>query len=128
MSGYSGTPLLKKLGYQPGQTIHTFAAPEWFKQELQKGDVKESNLPTDWAHGFFMNQAALEKFLDIHPLEDIYKGLWVSWPKKAAKVETDLTEQTFRDLILPLGWVDIKVAAIDDTWSGLKFTRRHVVK
>jgi len=49
------------------------------------------------------------------------KSLWLSWPKQASGVKTDVTEQTFRDVILPLGWVDVKVAAIDDTWSGLKF-------
>lgn len=123
--GYSGTPLLKKLGYESGDSVYTLEAPEWFVDELQKNKVKLApGLPATWAHGFFINQFELQAFLNIVNLDQIEKGLWVSWPKKAAKVKTDLTEQTFRDLILPTGWVDVKIAAIDDTWSGLKFLRR----
>jgi hypothetical protein len=66
----------------------------------------------------------LHIFLDSIDLGDIEKGLWVSWPKKSSGVKTDLTEQAFRDAILPLGWVDTKVVAIDQTWSALKFLRR----
>lgn len=125
MAGYSGTPLLKKLGYQPGDSIYLQAAPVWFKKQLQDNGIKATiHLPADWVHAFFTWKLDLEMFLHKIDLHDIKKGLWVSWPKQAAKVETNLTEQAFRDHILPMDWVDIKVAAIDDTWSGLKFTRR----
>jgi hypothetical protein len=87
--------------------------------------VGSHGLPALWAHGFFKSQAELDTFLDTIDLDSIEKGLWVSWPKKTSGIKTDLTEQTFRDKILPLGWVDIKVAAIDEIWSGLKFTRRN---
>ena len=66
----------------------------------------------------------LAGFLDNTELGEIEKSLWVSWPKKSSGAQTDLTEQDFRDAILPLGWVDTKVISIDDTWSALKFLRR----
>jgi hypothetical protein len=124
-AGYSGKELIEKLGYKPLDTIYIFNAPHDFKTYLKKESViATSGLPALWAHGFFNSQAELHDFLDSIDLDDIEKGLWVSWPKKSSRVKTDLTEQTFRDTILPLGWVDIKVVAIDENWSGLKFTRR----
>lgn len=93
---------------------------------LRSGGVIPSGVsPAHWAHGFFETTAEVETFLDEFNFDDIQKGVWVSWPKKASGIKTDLSEQTFRDLILPLGWVDTKVAAIDETWSGLKFLRRR---
>ncbi len=128
-AGYSGKPLVAKLGYQPGQTVYVVGAPDWFLQELTHNKVQAAQtLPADWAHLFVTSKQSLEALCtgsDPVQLELIARGLWVSWPKKASGVATDITEQTLRDLILPLGWVDIKVAAIDDTWSGLKFTRRR---
>ena len=125
MAGYSETPLIQKLGYKTEDSVLLLYPPDWFVDALKDGGVViASKLPATWAHGFFYSKNVLEHFLASVPLEDINKGLWVSWSKKASHVQTDLTEQTFRDLILPLGWVDIKFAAIDDTWSGLKFTRR----
>jgi len=125
VTGYSDTPLLQKLGYKPGQSVFMINQPGWFRGFLRSGGVVPSEiLPSHWAHGFFSSRVEFEKFLDQIDFNDIKVGLWVSWPKKTSGVETDLKEQTFRDLILPMGWVDIKVAAIDDTWSGLKFTRR----
>jgi hypothetical protein len=79
---------------------------------------------TNWGHVFCEKQADLEAFLAGNGLESVTDGWWFSWPKKASGLATDLTEQSFRDTILPLGWVDVKVVAIDDTWSGLKFLRR----
>lgn len=125
MAGYSDTPLIKKLGYQANDTIYALFAPQWFRQELRaEGIVVVDKLPAVWAHLFFENEAAVKDFIKTTDLSLIEKALWVSWPKKSSSIQTNLTEQTFRDLILPLGWVDIKVAAIDDTWSGLKFVRR----
>lgn len=125
-SGYSGKSLVEKLGYKSHDTVYLFGAPEDFVVYLEENEVFDTTkLPAQWAHGFFRHSSELEIFLDNIALEDIEKALWVSWPKKTSNVETDLTEQTFRDKILPLGWVDIKVAAINEVWSGLKFTHRR---
>jgi len=124
MAGYSEKSLVDKLGYKPNETIYLLSAPEWFKDYLNEENIQTSALPADWAHGFFESQDQLVQFLASINLSDIKKGLWVSWPKKTSGVKTDLAEQTLRDLILPIGWVDVKVAAIDETWSGLKFLRR----
>ena len=125
MAGYSRSSLMQKLGYQAGQSIVLLNAPDWFVQELENHTlVISASLPTNWCHVFFTLQSELANFLDQTNLNSVEKGLWVSWPKKASKVDTDITEQTFRDYILPLGWVDTKVCAVDDTWSGLKFLRR----
>jgi hypothetical protein len=124
-AGYSGKSLAGKLGYKPLDTVYIFGAPSDFKSYLKEESViATSGLPALWAHGFFRSQAELHTFLDSIDLDSIEKGLWVSWPKKSSGVNTDLTEQTFRDVLLPTGWVDVKVVAIDDTWSGLKFLRR----
>lgn len=123
--GYSGKSLIDKLGYQPGDSVFSHAAPQWFVQELTKhGILSTSTLPTTWAHLFFKNREDLEQFVSTFALEDIQKAIWLSWPKKASKVPTDITEQSLRDVILPLGWVDVKVAAVNEIWSGLKFMRR----
>jgi hypothetical protein len=125
-AGYSGKTLAEKLGFKPLDTVYVFGAPGDFQEYLRSEHVVGSRgLPALWAHGFFKSQAELDTFLDTIDLDNIEKGLWVSWPKKTSGIKTDLTEQTFRDKILPLGWVDIKVAAIDEIWSGLKFTRRN---
>jgi hypothetical protein len=124
-AGYSGVPLLKKLGYQTGQSILLLNSPDWFQNELRRAGIEASrNEPATWAHFFCESQEQLADFLDSVDLDQIEKGFWVSWPKKSSGIKTDVTEQTFRDVILPLGWVDTKVAAIDETWSGLKFLRR----
>jgi len=125
-AGYSDKSLVGKLGYKPIDTVYIYNAPEEFQDYLRSEHVVGSHgLPALWAHGFFKNQAELHAFLDSIDLDNIEKGLWVSWPKKSSSVKTDLTEQNFRDLILPLGWVDVKVVAIDETWSALKFLRRR---
>jgi hypothetical protein len=124
-AGYSGKPLIEKLGYQAGDSVYIFDAPDWFVQDLQAhGILSTSTLPTTWAHLFVQNRKDLEQLTTDLALNDVQKAIWVSWPKKASQVPTDITEQTLRDVILPLGWVDVKVAAVDETWSGLKFTRR----
>ena len=125
-AGYSGTPLAKKLGYKPGFRAHLVAAPtelqDWLAP-LPEG-VQFSAKPgaqTDLVHGFFTEAAALAKHLKS--LRSTLKPdavLWVSWPKKSAKVATDITEDTIRGFALASGLVDVKVCAIDDIWSGLK--------
>ncbi|HSX44974.1 MAG TPA: hypothetical protein VLF39_02585 [Candidatus Saccharimonadales bacterium] len=124
-AGYSGKPLDQKLGFKPGDEVFVLITPDWYSDFADKiGFEITPDLPANNAHIFCEKLSELTEFLKDYNLNDIDKSLWVSWPKKASGIKTDLTEQSFRDAILPLGWVDIKVAAIDDTWSGLKFTRR----
>ncbi len=130
MAGYSGTPLAKKLGIKPGSSVFVDGAPMAYEQLLapMPEDVKvQSTLDssTDIVHLFSTSKAelasALKKVLQ-HLKPDA--ALWISWPKKASKVPTDLTEDTIRELALPLGLVDIKVCAVDEVWSGLKLVLR----
>ena len=124
-TGYSAKPLIQKLGYEPSQTVYMHNPPEWFPEELALNNVTPSDNPeSTWIHAFFTSQKELDAFMDTFDPADTTKGVWVSWPKKSSGVATDLTEQRFRDAILPTGWVDTKVCAIDETWSGLKFLRR----
>jgi hypothetical protein len=125
MASYSDESLLEKMGYSAGDSVYCVHAPKWFYNELKTASITTVHeLPTTWLHGFFTDRAELIEFLTQTDANKIEKGFWMSWPKESSGVVTDVTEQTFRDLILPMGWVDIKVAAIDDTWCGLKFLRR----
>ncbi|MEL7540495.1 MAG: hypothetical protein AAGJ51_06295 [Pseudomonadota bacterium] len=129
-AGYSGKPLYQKLGLKPGLRCLTIQPPSHY-QDLVRGveDVKffTRAAPVDVVHVFCRRR------LDVAPLFDralrsvVEDGMiWVSWPKKSSPLYLDLTEQDFRDHILPLGWVDVKVCAVDGDWSGLKFLRRKV--
>jgi hypothetical protein len=123
--GYSGKPLAEKLGFKPGDEVFVETTPDWYSKFAdENGFDLTPGLPATHAHIFCGSKADLEDFLKNNDLEGIEKSLWLSWPKKASGIKTDVTDQTFRDYILPLGWVDTKVAAIDDTWSGAKFLRR----
>lgn len=125
MSGYSEKSLAEKLGFKPNDRVFVENTPGWYSEFADQNGLELSpGLPATHAHMFFSNRTELQDFLGNFDLGQIEKSLWVSWPKKSSGVQTDLTEQTFRDLILPTGWVDTKVAAVDDTWSGLKFLRR----
>ncbi len=125
MSGYSRKPLFDKLGYQTGDSVYVHGAPEWFVTGLtDRGILMVGTLPSTWAHLFFINKNDLHQYINALDLDNIQKALWVSWPKKASKVPTDISEQDLRDIILPSGLVDVKVVAVDEIWSGLKFTRR----
>jgi hypothetical protein len=130
MAGYSGTPLAKKLGIKPGSNVFVAGAPMAYEQLLEPmpEDVHVQSAidpSTDIVHLFSTSRAELADALKRslrHLRPDA--ALWVSWPKKASKVPTDITEDTIRDLAFPLGLVDIKVCAVDDTWSGLKLVLR----
>ncbi len=130
MAGYANKPLRDKLGFKLGQLIYFKAAPEEYFRELgalPKGMfvAKKLNRPVDFMHCFYTHKVDLEE--DIIKFQQYLEQngmLWVSWPKKASKVKTDITEQTLRDILLPTNLVDIKVAAITDVWSGLKFVWR----
>ena len=135
-AGYSGTPLAEKLGQKPAQRALLVAVPEELAPHIKVtkfAEVREASAvntktpkgPFDYAHIFTAKRATLAKSLPLLKERLAPDGMiWVSWPKKAAKLETDITEDTIREVCLPLGLVDVKVCAIDDTWSGLKLMIR----
>lgn len=129
-AGYSGTPLAKKLGIKEDYLCHFLRTPEhYFNLFEAMPDIEVAEKPKsesiDFAHVFLMSQ---EEMKALVPTVKGYlkKGatLWLSWPKKAAKLDTDLDGNVIRSYGLGIGLVDVKVAAIDDTWSGLKFMYR----
>ena len=126
--GYSGTPLVTKLGIREGSRLQFVSAPRNFRGLLGALPGTASVAaegPLDFAILFVKSRAELAK--QFPGLRDrlVSNGmLWVSWPKRASGVATDLTEGIVRDYGLEAGLVDVKVCAIDDTWSGLKFVRR----
>ncbi len=130
MAGYSGTPLVTKLGIKPGHTLFLDGAPDLVLGDLAGVHVVR-RLPrqADVTLSFHTRLAALERRLPELFARTASAGMvWVCWPKLAAQkaqgIASDLGENAVRDLGLVLGVVDVKVAAIDDTWSGLKFVRR----
>lgn len=133
-AGYSGTPLAKKLGLKDGMHVWFDAMPDSVRAEIADYGVTliEENAPSqyvDAAHVFLTEKSLLAKRLVA--LRNGLKTsgqLWISWPKKAAKVSTDITEDTIRELALPMGWVDVKVCAIDAVWSGLKLVIRKELR
>ncbi len=131
MSGYSGTTLRQKLGIRPNEQIIALNAPERYPALLGKlpaGAVITDRLTSSasFVHLFATDRAELEKRLSVlRTTLDDAGVLWVSWPKKAAKVRTDITEDVIRAVALPLGFVDVKVCAVDETWSGLKLMIRR---
>jgi Protein of unknown function (DUF3052) len=130
MIGYSGTPLLKKLGLKAPLTLVVTDAPTKYLSwlgELPAGVkiVSKPGKTIHAAHVFVVKQVALKKYLVTLRKQLEQSGfVWVSWPKKASKVETNITEDTIREIALPLGFVDIKVCAVSDVWSGLKLVIR----
>ena len=126
MAGYSGRSVVQKLGIKPGFCIFVDGAPASYEEvvgELPAETRIASRLKAslDMVHLFAMQAAALRKKLPACREAVAPDGmLWVSWPKKSSGVVTDVTENVVRDTALSLGLVDIKVCAIDDTWSGLK--------
>jgi hypothetical protein len=130
MAGYSGTPLVQKLGIKPDARVHFACAPADFAATLGPlpagvDEVGPSAKGLDFALLFVTDRAALAKRFAKFAGRLVSTGmLWVAWPKKASGVATDLTENIVRDIGLEAGLVDVKVCAIDDTWSGLKFVYR----
>ena len=130
MAGYSGTPLAQKLGIKPGSNVFVDGAPMAYEQLLHPMPDNVHVQPaidasTDVVHLFSTSKAELAAALK-RSLRQLRPdaALWVSWPKKASKVPTDITEDAIRELALPLGLVDIKVCAVDAVWSGLKLVLR----
>jgi hypothetical protein len=138
--GYSGTPLAQKLGLRDGQRAMFIALPpeldelagaRSFRELAQAGwdDWADGDPGWDFVHGFTASRAVLED--NAKPLMDAIERngmIWVSWPKKASKVATDITEDVIREVVLPIGLVDVKVAAVSDTWSGLKLMIRKELR
>jgi hypothetical protein len=128
-AGYSGTPLVKKLGIKPGSTVALLAAPDGFARELigLPGDVR---LVSRLSRGPEMAIWFVRARRDIDRRMGAVAGamgpaLWIAWPKRASGMKTDLTEDLVRAAGLANGLVDYKVCAMNDTWSGLKFARRR---
>jgi hypothetical protein len=130
-AGYSGTPLAQKLGLKPGMRAWFLGMPETVRQVIQRDapaieQLDQPDPPVDCAHIFVSSCAALDCELRmLLPLIARDGMIWVSWPKKASKVQTDITEDVIRAVALPLHLVDVKVCAVDETWSGLKLVIRR---
>jgi len=126
--GYSGTPLVEKLGIKPGARLKFVSEPKGFDAllgELPEGSGFAKSGALDFALLFAKARSDLVKgFSRLRDRLEPNGMLWVAWPKKTSGVETDLTEGIVRTFGLESGLVDVKVCAIDDTWSGLKFVRR----
>jgi hypothetical protein len=130
VAGYSGTPLAKKLGIDERTSLVAVDAPNNYRALLEPlpEAVRLSTRiddTTDIVHVFSTKKAALARALASYR-KKLKPGavVWVSWPKKAAKIPTEITEDTVREFALPLGFVDVKVCAVDDIWSGLKLVVR----
>ena len=133
-AGYSGTPLPQKLGIKPGMTLHVVDAPMDYARLIAPVGSKVAfatrlSKEVELLHAFVTRTGRLEEVLDR-----ARAGLgsdaivWISWPKKAAGLASEVTEDTVRDMALPLGFVDVKVCAVDDTWSGLKLVVRKSLR
>ena len=128
-AGYSGTPLHQKLGLKAGMRVYFCEAPTDYFKTLGRTPtiVLATRLkgPLDFIQYFTKSRADLEARMDsLVAVLEKDGMIWVSWPRKAAKVETDMTEDAVREAAFPRGLVDVKVCAVDDVWSGLKLVRR----
>ena len=130
MAGYSATPLPQKLGIKPGTIVVLIDPPDNYRKLLGQipSGVNFASRPvgkTTFVHLFATRRLDLEKQLSILRKKIAAAGIiWVSWPKKSAGVTTDITEDVIRAVALPIGFVDVKVCAVDETWSGLKLMIR----
>ena len=130
MAGYSGTPLIKKLGIKDNFDVVFVNAPENFTARLELPatvNVRRilQSKALDFILLFVTSQAALTISFAQYPPKLKSNGMfWVSWPKKSSGVQTDLNENIVRDIGLAAGLVDVKVCAVDEVWSGLKFVYR----
>jgi hypothetical protein len=131
-TGYSGTPLAKKLSLKDGIAVWFHAMPDSVRAEI--GDVGIIEHPAiapglEAAHIFVTQCAEMERLLTELRHQIAPAGfVWVSWPKRASKVPTDITEDTIRAVCMPMGWVDVKVCAVDAVWSGLKLMIRKELR
>jgi len=132
MAGYSGTPLARKLGVGPGDSLALLGAPDGFViDDLPPGVAVRlrASPECDVIVSFHTRRADLaRRFPVLMRALAVDGGLWVAWPKRAAGVSTDISEDVVRELALPTGMVDNKVCAIDDTWSGLRLVLRKELR
>ena len=134
MAGYSGKALTARLGLKAGALLLVVNAPAGYREllaPLPDGAriATRASGRADIVHHFATRRAELAAALSAYRKElDAATPIWVSWPKKTAKLPTDITENTIRDLALPLGYVDIKVCAVSDVWSGLKLVVRKELR
>lgn len=133
-AGYSGTPLPKKLGFKDSTRLVVLGEPDDYAALLgpvpagleRQGAVTRT---TNLVHVFVTRRRELADHLDtLRARLDPDAAVWVSWPKKSSKVPTEVTEDTIREVALPLGFVDIKVCAVSEVWSGLKLTVRKELR
>jgi hypothetical protein len=134
MAGYSETPLAKKLGIREGFTVFLVGAPEQYQALLaplpeRVRFTRKADSSTNLLHAFSTERLALARLLPALRKKLSHEAaIWVSWPKKSSKVPTDITEDTIREVALPLGFVDIKVCAVTQVWSGLKLVVRKELR
>jgi hypothetical protein len=132
MAGYSGTPLAQKLGWASGMTVAAIGAPEGFPDLVGVDGLlwrSTARGPIDSAVVFFLRRRDVaRRWPAVTRAVGPFGSVWVAWPKRASGIASDLTDQTFRDDLLDTGWVDVKVCAIDDTWSGMKFVLRKKLR
>lgn len=133
-AGYSSTPLAQKLGLKPGMRAWFLDMPDTVRAEIDADGLGLSlqtapSAGMEAAHIFVTRRADLAR--EVTALRDLLAPagfVWVSWPKRAARTDTDITENVVRDVALPTGLVDIKVCAIDETWSALKLVIRRSLR
>jgi len=132
--GYSGTPLVRKLGIRDGMTVQVIDAPVPYERIVEglPADLRfvlRTTADTQFVHLFAREARRLERVLaslrERLPADAV---VWVSWPKKGSGVATDIDENAVRRVALPMGWVDVKVCAVDATWSGLKLVVRKALR
>jgi hypothetical protein len=127
-AGYSGTPLPQKLGIKPGDRLALLGAPDGFELELPDGVSvrRRAGGKADVIVSFHTSRAQLEARLPaLRAMMEPAAGLWIAWPKRASRMETDITEDVLREIALPTGLVDNKVCAVDERWSGLRLVIRR---
>jgi hypothetical protein len=134
-TGYSGTPLARKLGIKEGSSLVLLGAPEGFDdlldETLPEGVAVRTRAAgtADIVMSFHTKRADLARRLpSLSKVMDVDGAIWVAWPKKASGMPTDITEDTVREVALPTGLVDVKVCAVDDTWSGLRLCWRKELR
>ncbi len=134
-AGYLGKSLAQKLGVKSGQTLMAIDSPGDYAdlvEPLPEGvslvlsSLEQAEAGAEVLHLFVADRSALAGALErVTSLAAPGGMIWISWPKTSSPLHRDLTDRGVRDLMLPTGWVDVKVAAIDSDWSGLKFLRRR---
>jgi hypothetical protein len=128
-AGYSGTPLARKLGIRPGDVVALWGAPRgWEIPGLPDGVRVRRSKPAgaEVVIAFVRRAAELERVVaEVTPTLDRASALWVCWPRRAAGHDSDVTENLLREVLLPTGLVDVKVAAVGEDWSGLRFVWRR---